>query len=85
MSVREKGTLVLIIFILCGLVIGGLIGELTRGVSWLNWLAYGQDFGIPQPITLNLGVVQLTFGIMFTINISSIVGLVIAIFLYRKF
>ena len=38
MAVREKGSLVLIIFILCGLVIGGLIGELTAGVSWLTWI-----------------------------------------------
>ena len=85
MGTREKGTLVLIIFILCGLVIGGLIGELTRGVSWLSWLSYGQQFGVPSPIVLNLGVVEITFGILFKINISSIVGLIIAVFIYRKF
>ncbi len=85
MFTKEKGTLVLIIFILCGLVIGGLIGELTSGVSWLNWLSYGQQFGLSDPIVLDLGVVQLTFGLMFTINVSSIIGIVIAIFLYRKF
>ena len=50
MSTREKGTIVLIIFILCGLVIGGLIGELTSGISWLNWLGYGQEFGLSTPI-----------------------------------
>ena len=85
MSVREKGTLVLIIFVLCGLVIGGLIGELSKGVSWLNWLAYGKEFGLSDPMVLDLGVVQLTLGLMFKINISSIVGIVIAVFLYRKF
>ena len=85
MATREKSLLVLIIFILCGLVIGGLIGELAANVSWLNWLGYGQQFGLSTPITLNLGVVELTFGILFKINISSIVGIVIAIFIYRKF
>ena len=85
MSTREKGTLVLIIFVLCGLVIGGLIGELTSGISWLSWLGYGQQFGLSTPITLDLGVVQLTLGLMFKINISSIVGIVIAVFIYRKF
>lgn len=85
MATREKSLLVLIIFILCGLVIGGLIGELASNVSWLNWLSYGQQFGLSTPITLNLGVVELTFGILFKINISSIVGIVIAIFIYRKF
>lgn len=85
MATKEKGTLVLIIFILCGLVIGGLIGQLAEGVSWLNWLSYGQTFGIPTPVSLDLGVVKLTFGIMFNINISSIVGIILSIFIYRKF
>lgn len=85
MFTREKGTLVLIIFVLCGLVIGGLIGELTKDISWLSWLGYGQEFGTYTPITLDLGVVQLTLGLMFKINVSSIVGIIIAIFIYRKF
>lgn len=85
MFTREKGTLVLIIFVLCGLVIGGLIGELTKDVSWLSWLGYGQEFGLSTPITLDLGVVELTLGLMFKINVSSIVGIIIAVFIYRKF
>lgn len=85
MAVREKSTLVLIIFILCGLVIGGLLGELAQGVTWLNWLSYGQSFGLSNPVTLDLGVVQLTLGLMFKINISGIIGIIIAVFLYRKF
>ncbi len=85
MATRDKSTLVLIIFILCGLVIGGLIGQLTQGVSFLSWLSYGQTFGIADPVTLDLGVVKLTFGIMFNINISSIIGIIIAVFIYRKF
>ena len=85
MSTREKGTLVLIIFILCGLVIGGLIGQLTSGISWLNWLSYGKEFGLADPIVLDLGVVQLTFALMFKINVSSIVGIAIAVFIYRRF
>lgn len=85
MSTREKGTLVLIIFILCGLVIGGLIGQLTSGISWLNWLSYGKEFGLADPVVLDLGVVQLTFALMFNINVSSIVGIIIAIFIYRRF
>ncbi len=85
MAAKDKSTLVLIIFILCGLVIGGLIGQLTQGVSFLSWLSYGQTFGIADPVSLDLGVVKLTFGIMFNINISSIIGIIIAVFIYRKF
>lgn len=85
MVTKEKNSLVLIIFILCGVVIGGLLGELTKNVSWLNWLSYGQTFGITNPVILDLGVINLTIGILVKINIASIIGIVIAIFLYRKF
>ena len=85
MAIKEKNSSILIIFVLCGLVIGGLIGELTKGVSWLNWLAYGQSFGLSNPVTLDLGVMQLTLGLMFKINIAGVIGIIVAIFLYRKF
>lgn len=85
MATKDKSIFVLIIFILCGLVIGGLIGQLTQSVNWLNWLSYGQTFGLTDPVILDLGVVNLTFGIIFNINISSIIGIIIAILIYRKF
>lgn len=85
MAAKDKSMFVLIIFLLCGIVIGGLIGQLTAGVSWLNWLSYGKSFGIASPIVLNLGVVNLTFALTFDINVASIVGIIIAIFIYKKF
>ena len=85
MAIKEKNSFILIIFILCGLVIGGLIGELTQGVSWLSFLSYGQTFGISTPVTLDLGVLQLTLGLIFKINIAGILGIILAIFIYRKF
>ena len=84
MATREKNVWILIIFLLSGLVIGGLLGEIATKVSWLEWLGYGQRFGISSPIVLDLKVITLTFGLMFDINIASIVGIVIAIFIYRK-
>lgn len=84
MATREKNIWILILFILAGLVIGGLIGELTSGIQWLNWLSYGQSFGLDSPMTLDLNVVKLTFGITFKMNIASIIGMALAIFVYKK-
>lgn len=75
---------VCVLFILAGLVIGGLIGNLTSGVDFLWWLSYGQEFGLSSPLILDLGVVKLTFAIMFKINIASIVGVIISMFIYKK-
>ena len=81
---KEKSIWILIVFILSGLVIGGLIGQVSSNISWLQWLSYGQEFGLQEPLVLNLGVLTLTFGLLFNINIASIIGLLIAIFLYKK-
>ena len=84
MATKEKNFWILLIFILCGLVLGGLLGELARNVNWLSWMAFGQEFGLENPLTLNLGVMTITFALMIKINIASIIGMAIAIFIYRK-
>ena len=84
MALRDKGIWILILFILSGIVVGGLIGELTKDVQFLSWLSYGQDFGLTSPIELDLNVIKLTFALVFKINIASILGIVLAIFLYKK-
>lgn len=84
MAVRDKNTWILLVFICVGLVLGGLIGQLASQVDWLSWLSYGQEFGLKEPIMLELNVLKITFGFMVYINVASIIGLAIAIFLYRK-
>ena len=83
-ATREKNIWILIVFILCGIVVGGLLGDLASKVDFLWWLSYGESFGFSTPIKLDLNVIQLTFGLMFKINIASIIGMVLAIFIYRK-
>lgn len=82
-STREKNVWILILFILCGIVIGGLLGQLASSVDWLSWLSYGQEFGLSTPVNLNLQVISITFGLMFKINIASIIGIIVAIVMYR--
>lgn len=84
MATREKKIWILILFLLAGLVVGGLIGEIAKNVDFLWWLSYGQEFGLKTPITLDIGVVSITFGLMFKISIASIIGMIIAVFIYRK-
>lgn len=84
MATKDKSIWILLIFICSGLVIGGLIGEMAAQVDWLNWLSYGQKFGLKDPLVLELNVISITFGLMLDINIASIIGLAIALFLYKK-
>ena len=84
MAVRNKGFWIMLIFILSGLVIGGLLGDLASNVNGLWWLSFGQEFGIENPLVLNLNIIKLTFALIIKINIASIIGMAIALFIYKK-
>lgn len=73
----------LFLLLLAGIVLGGFIGSLAEGVSFLSWLNYGQSFGLASPIVLDLGILVVTFGLNIKITIASIIGVLIAIIIYR--
>jgi hypothetical protein len=79
----SKNSWVLLIFVLVGLVLGGFLGMLTQNISGLSWLNYGQTFGLDSPIVLNLGILVITFVLNIKITICSIIGMIIAIVIYR--
>ena len=84
MATKERSIWILIIFILSGLVVGGLLGELASKVDFLWWLADGSSFGLSNPLELDLSIMRITFGLTFKINIASIIGMILSIFIYRK-
>jgi hypothetical protein len=84
MATRDKNIWILLIFLLAGLVLGGLLGEFASKVDFLWWLSYGESFGLTSPIELDLNVITITFGLWFKMNVASIIGMAIAIFVYRK-
>lgn len=68
------------------LVVGGLIGSLL-GVAFgdaLPILNRGfQPIGL-APTTINLLVINITIGVMLKLNVSSIVGFLLALFVYFR-
>ncbi len=78
-----KNNWALFLLILAGIVLGGFIGMLAEGVSALSWLGYGQSFGLEEPVALNLGILVISFGLSIKITIASIIGVVLAIIIYR--
>ena len=73
----------LFLLVLAGIVIGSFIAQVTSGITALSWLDYGQSFGLSSPLTLDLGVIVLTFGITIKFTIGSIIGIIIAVVIYH--
>lgn len=87
--INAKNTGVLLIVLLSGVVLGGFLGYLAKDVPYLSWLNYGQQFGIGSSgqggvVKLNLGVLVLSFGLTIKITIGGIIGIILAIIVYRK-
>lgn len=83
MARTGKNTWALFLLLLAGIVLGSFIAQLTSGVPGLSWLSFGKTFGLDSPITLNLGVLILTFGLKIKFTIASIIGIIIAAIIYR--
>jgi len=84
-----KNNWALFLLILAGIVLGSFLGYLTRDIKGLSWLDYGMDFGIGDTanggiVSLNLSVIVIKFGINIRITVASIIGVLAAIFIYKK-
>lgn len=80
---RNKNFWILLLLMLAGIVVGGFLGDLAKDVSWLGWLNFGQNFGLDSPLVLNLGILVITFGLSIRITMASIIGVAIALLVWR--
>jgi hypothetical protein len=79
----------LFLILLVGIVVGSFLGQLFKEVSALNWLNYGMNFAIGDTksnniVTLDLGVIAVSFGLRLKITIGSVIGAAAAVLIYKK-
>lgn len=79
----RKNFWILLIMLLAGIVLGGFMGQLANGISWLSWLNFGQSFGLDSPLVINFGILVITLGLTIKITMASIIGVAIALIIYR--
>ena len=79
----RKNFWILLIMLLAGIVLGGFMGQLANGISWLSWLNFGQSFGLDSPLVINFGIRVITLGLTIKITMASIIGIAIALIIYR--
>lgn len=78
---RKANFILWLLIILAGSVFGNIIGgALSKYIPILN---YGQSikFG---PLDLDLSILKITFGFNFSLTVASIIGILIAILIFKK-
>jgi hypothetical protein len=75
---------ILILGALIGSVIGEVIGALAPGGYVEAIFSKGISPGITPPAVLDLKVLTLTFGVTMRINLASVLGIALALLIYRR-
>ena len=78
-KMNSKNGWTCLLLVLAGIVLGGFIGSLFPS-SFMN---FGQTFGLTNPLILDFGILSITFALTIKITIASILGIVIALLIYR--
>lgn len=80
-----KGYIYLFTLIIIFGLAGGALGDaLGQNLELLSFIGNDYTIGMIKPFEINLGLLNFTFGINFTINILSIFGMILGYTLYRK-
>lgn len=75
----KKINWIIVLVLLVGFVIGAFLGTFFKD----TFLNYGQSFGLASPVVLDLGFVVLTLGLQIHITISSVIGAVLSLVVYK--
>ncbi len=88
MAKKLDSVVVLLVIIILGALIGSVIGEviatLTPGGLLEKVFSKGLNPGLTPPVVLDLKVLTLTFGLTMKVNLASLLGIVLALLIYRK-
>lgn len=88
-SSAGHGIGIMALFLITGAVVGGILGELAASIPFLADIAPYlikpfPVFDLP-PVAVNLYVIKVVIGFALYPNLMSIVGIIAAIILFRRF
>ena len=88
MAILHKTPWTLIFFVVLGGLIGGLLGEILRVVSPEGVLqdifSRAYSIGIDPPLTLDLKLFSTTIGFLIRINLFSLLGILLGVYIYKQ-
>lgn len=77
-------TVIKILIIFAGIILGGYLGELAAGVPALSFLAKGKELGLTSPLVLDLNILKLTLAFTVKLSVAGILGFIAALFIVKK-
>ncbi|NMA96371.1 MAG: DUF4321 domain-containing protein [Clostridiales bacterium] len=76
---------VLILFLLAGIMIGSYLGNVLAHYFDHSIFTKSIEIGtIGEPALVDLGILNFTFGLTFIVNIGTVFGILLGLFLYKR-
>lgn len=79
---KTRNGWILLLLISVGAVLGSAIGYFLGGI--LPIVSQVFPIGMKTPLELDFKIFELSFRFLFNINIASIVGIILSVFIFRK-
>ena len=84
----RKSPWILLVFVLIGGLLGGVLGEILRVMAPHGTIqtifATNYVLGITEPLTIDLVLLKFTIGFVLKINLLSLLGMFLGIYLYKN-
>ena len=84
----KKSPWILLIFVLIGGLLGGVLGEILRVMAPHGTIqtVFATNFvlGITEPLSIDLVLLKFTIGFVLKINLLSLLGMFLGIYLYKN-
>jgi uncharacterized protein DUF4321 len=74
---------VLVLVIIAGAVLGSVLADALGQFTYLAALGHTIALGVDPPLTLDLHIVSLTVGFTLRLSLAIVLGIVLAVYLFR--
>lgn len=74
---------VLVIIVIAGAVLGSVFAEAVGQFTYLAPLSHSISVGIDPPLRIDLRVIAVTLGFIVRLNLATVLGIIIAIYVFR--
>jgi len=74
---------ILVIIVVAGAMLGSVVADAVGQFTYLAPLGHSVAFGVDPPVTLDLRVATMTLGFAVRLNLAIMLGIIVAIFVFR--
>lgn len=74
---------ILIVVVIAGAMLGSVVADSLGQFTYLAPLGHSVVVGVDPPVTLDLRVITLTLGFVVRLNLATVLGIIVAVYVFR--